>query len=87
MYFLSGLARKEDFQYITYHCPHCHILNGSNQLGEADITSSLAMTPRVSGVQSRIPLLNAQLDMSGASVEPQSSESYTTATEVSEISS
>ena len=45
------------------------------------------MTPRVSGVQSRIPLLNAQLDMSGASVEPQSSESYTTATEVSEISS
>ena len=36
------------------------------------------MTPRVSGVQSRIPLLNAQLDMSGAGVEPQSSESYTT---------
>lgn len=23
-----GLARKEDFPYITYYCPHCHALNG-----------------------------------------------------------
>ncbi|KAJ7980701.1 Lunapark domain containing protein [Quillaja saponaria] len=23
----NGLARKEDFPYITYYCPHCHALN------------------------------------------------------------
>ncbi|KAJ6835230.1 uncharacterized protein M6B38_122505 [Iris pallida] len=27
----NGLARKEDFPYITYYCPHCHALNGSRQ--------------------------------------------------------
>ncbi|XP_031494574.1 uncharacterized protein At2g24330-like [Nymphaea colorata] len=26
----NGLARKEDFPYITYYCPHCHALNSSN---------------------------------------------------------
>lgn len=30
--FCAGLARKEDYQYITYYCPHCHALNKSNQL-------------------------------------------------------
>ncbi|XP_028061192.1 endoplasmic reticulum junction formation protein lunapark-1-like [Camellia sinensis] len=25
----NGLARKEDFPYITYYCPHCNALNGS----------------------------------------------------------
>lgn len=23
----AGLARKEDFEYITYYCPHCNALN------------------------------------------------------------
>lgn len=23
----AGLARKEDYPYITYYCPHCHALN------------------------------------------------------------
>ncbi|PKA65175.1 Uncharacterized protein AXF42_Ash013296 [Apostasia shenzhenica] len=27
----NGLARKEDFSYVTYYCPHCHALNGSQQ--------------------------------------------------------
>ena len=30
----TGLARKEDFPYITYYCPHCHALNRSNQSEE-----------------------------------------------------
>lgn len=30
----NGLARKEDFPYITYYCPHCHTLNGSQQSGD-----------------------------------------------------
>lgn len=37
----NGLARKEDFPYITYYCPHCHALNKSRQLEEhPPITSS-----------------------------------------------
>ncbi|KAI3993200.1 hypothetical protein MKX01_009943 [Papaver californicum] len=31
----NGLARKEDFAYITYYCPHCHALNKSKQLEES----------------------------------------------------
>ncbi|XP_011622256.1 uncharacterized protein At2g24330 [Amborella trichopoda] len=27
----NGLARKEDFPYITYYCPYCHALNGSRR--------------------------------------------------------
>lgn len=42
----NGLARKEDYQYITYFCPHCHSLNGSRQLGErGEGSSSLEGSP------------------------------------------
>lgn len=30
----AGLARKEDFPYITYYCPHCNALNGPKQPSE-----------------------------------------------------
>lgn len=30
----NGLARKEDFPYITYYCPHCQALNSSQQSGD-----------------------------------------------------
>ncbi|CAK9882827.1 unnamed protein product, partial [Sphagnum jensenii] len=33
----NGLARKEDFQYITYYCPHCYTLNGARQVGDDGI--------------------------------------------------
>lgn len=33
-YLHSGLARKEDFPFITYYCPHCHALNKPKQLDE-----------------------------------------------------
>lgn len=26
-YLCAGLARKEDFPFITYYCPHCQALN------------------------------------------------------------
>ncbi|CAM6098364.1 unnamed protein product [Calypogeia fissa] len=35
----NGLAKKEDYQYITYYCPHCHALNKSNQLEGGDGTN------------------------------------------------
>ncbi|XP_057425461.1 uncharacterized protein At2g24330-like isoform X2 [Lotus japonicus] len=31
---LVGLARKEEFPFITYYCPHCHALNKPKQSGE-----------------------------------------------------
>uniref|UniRef100_A0ACD5Y9J5 Uncharacterized protein n=1 Tax=Avena sativa TaxID=4498 RepID=A0ACD5Y9J5_AVESA len=33
----NGLARKEDFAFITYYCPHCNALNGSRQHEENDM--------------------------------------------------
>ncbi|KAL3530080.1 hypothetical protein ACH5RR_009402 [Cinchona calisaya] len=30
----NGLARKEDFPYVTYYCPHCSALNRPKQLDE-----------------------------------------------------
>ncbi|GMJ15796.1 LUNAPARK2.1, LUNAPARK2, LUNAPARK2.2, LUNAPARK A [Hibiscus trionum] len=30
----NGLARKEDFPYITYYCPHCQALNRPKQMEE-----------------------------------------------------
>ncbi|KAL5169622.1 Uncharacterized protein HKD37_11G031488 [Glycine soja] len=30
----NGLARKEDFPFITYYCPHCHALNKPKQSDE-----------------------------------------------------
>ncbi|XP_073150259.1 uncharacterized protein At2g24330 [Henckelia pumila] len=36
----NGLARKEDFPYITYYCPHCHALNGPKQPSERTSRSS-----------------------------------------------
>lgn len=41
--FRSGLARKEDFPYITYYCPHCQALNKPKQLEEHVSRSSLIM--------------------------------------------
>ncbi|OIV96522.1 hypothetical protein TanjilG_07914 [Lupinus angustifolius] len=30
----NGLARKEDFPFVTYYCPHCHALNKPKQSGD-----------------------------------------------------
>ncbi|KAH0469450.1 hypothetical protein IEQ34_001008 [Dendrobium chrysotoxum] len=46
----NGLARKEDFPYITYYCPHCNALNGSHQADENALDSSSGKeTPGTSG--------------------------------------
>lgn len=36
----NGLARKEDFPYITYYCPHCHALNRPKQVEDHVPSSS-----------------------------------------------
>ncbi|XP_041021147.1 uncharacterized protein At2g24330-like isoform X2 [Juglans microcarpa x Juglans regia] len=37
---LVGLARKEDFPFITYYCPHCHALNRPKQSEEEHVSGS-----------------------------------------------
>ena len=34
---LAGLARREDFPYITCQCSQCNALTGSHQAGPGDI--------------------------------------------------
>ncbi|KAG8471985.1 hypothetical protein CXB51_036797 [Gossypium anomalum] len=46
----NGLARKEDFPYITYYCPHCQALNKPKQPEEHVSRSSPIMDPLQSGV-------------------------------------
>ncbi|GMI84415.1 LUNAPARK2.1, LUNAPARK2, LUNAPARK2.2, LUNAPARK A [Hibiscus trionum] len=42
----NGLARKEDFPYITYYCPHCHALNKPKESVEQVYrSSSLPINP------------------------------------------
>lgn len=55
---LIGLARKEDYPYITYYCPHCNALNKPKN---AD--------GRVSGLSSP-NLMNALAAVAEADVEP-----------------
>lgn len=43
------MARKEDFPYTTYYCPHCHALNGSQQSGDQVSGSSAQTTPTAQG--------------------------------------
>ncbi|RAL44277.1 hypothetical protein DM860_015637 [Cuscuta australis] len=67
----NGLARKEDFPYITYYCPHCNALNrhkqsedrssGSNTPG---LSSSVMTDAEVSNNSSSSPV--AENSISGA---------------------
>ncbi|RCV14944.1 hypothetical protein SETIT_3G019200v2 [Setaria italica] len=36
----NGLARKEDFAFVTYYCPHCNALNGSRQHEDHELVPS-----------------------------------------------
>lgn len=42
----NGLARKEDFPYIVYYCPHCNALNRSKDLGVSG-SNSPNMSPEI----------------------------------------
>ncbi|CAA6655784.1 unnamed protein product [Spirodela intermedia] len=47
----NGLARKDDFPYITYYCPHCDALNGPRQSEElASGPSSEKTGPRTTAL-------------------------------------
>ncbi|XP_019093046.1 PREDICTED: uncharacterized protein At2g24330 isoform X2 [Camelina sativa] len=44
----NGLARKEDFQYITYYCPHCRALNKPKHSEEHSLKAPADTLPTVS---------------------------------------
>lgn len=48
----NGLARKEDFPYITYYCPHCQALNRPKQSDERVSGSSTPTSGSIRGVPS-----------------------------------
>lgn len=46
----NGLARKEDFPFITYYCPHCHALNRPKHMEEnASSSSTPKADPSIAG--------------------------------------
>ncbi|KAK4481958.1 hypothetical protein RD792_012871 [Penstemon davidsonii] len=47
----NGLARKEDFPYITYYCPHCNALNRPKQPGELASSSDFLTTTSLTTVE------------------------------------
>ncbi|KAL5074262.1 hypothetical protein RYX36_013246 [Vicia faba] len=63
----NGLARKEDFPFITYYCPHCHALNKPKQLdGVSGLPSpnsrSVQMDERMLALRSPNAAGSVQLD-------------------------
>ncbi|KAI5403568.1 uncharacterized protein At2g24330 [Lathyrus oleraceus] len=56
----NGLARKEDFPFITYYCPHCHALNKPKQLdGVSGLPSPNSRSVQRDGRILALPPLNA----------------------------
>lgn len=57
----NGLARKEDFPYITYYCPHCNALNRHKQ---SEDRSSGSSTP---GLSSSAVITDAEVSNNSSS--------------------
>uniref|UniRef100_A0A0E0KWN5 Lunapark zinc ribbon domain-containing protein n=1 Tax=Oryza punctata TaxID=4537 RepID=A0A0E0KWN5_ORYPU len=62
----NGLARKEDFAFITYYCPHCNALNGSRQHDEHEMVSPSGKETPISHSDGSIGHAGANLANSGA---------------------
>ncbi|XP_062227109.1 uncharacterized protein At2g24330-like [Phragmites australis] len=61
----NGLARKEDFAFITYYCPHCNALNGSRQHEGHDMVSNSGKESPSSRSDGSIGHVDASLASSG----------------------
>ncbi|KAL6844168.1 hypothetical protein ACP4OV_025841 [Aristida adscensionis] len=59
----NGLARKEDFAFITYYCPRCNALNGSRQ--HEDLVSTSGKESPISRSDGGIGHVDASLASSG----------------------
>ncbi|KAI7743708.1 hypothetical protein M8C21_014974 [Ambrosia artemisiifolia] len=55
----NGLARKEEFPFITYYCPHCHALNKpKNSVLLSDKTSPVMETPEIASEDVKLAAQN-----------------------------
>lgn len=43
----NGLARKEEFPYVSYYCPHCHALNQAKQSERVSGSNSPSRAPSI----------------------------------------
>ncbi|KAJ0874032.1 putative Lunapark domain-containing protein [Helianthus annuus] len=51
----NGLARKEEFPFITYYCPHCHALNKpKSSVLPSDKMSPVTESPNVAGADVKL---------------------------------
>lgn len=66
MSFFTGLARKEDFPYITYYCPHCHALNRSKHMEEHNPGSNSPSTGSLTAVVDPNASNNSSSSVSGS---------------------
>ncbi|KAI5660744.1 hypothetical protein M9H77_20067 [Catharanthus roseus] len=60
----NGLARKEDFPFITYYCPHCKALNQpKQQVGRVSESNSFHMSSSTSVVSDADVTQNARVSL------------------------
>ncbi|KAL3618038.1 hypothetical protein CASFOL_038359 [Castilleja foliolosa] len=52
----NGLARKEDFPYVTYYCPHCNALNRPKQSDDHVSVSGSGSPPTIATVDDAVVL-------------------------------
>lgn len=58
----NGLARKEEFPFITYYCPHCHALNKPKNSGvSSDVVSPVLGPSRTASVDVNLIEENKEL--------------------------
>eukprot|EP00252_Welwitschia_mirabilis_P004742 TRINITY_DN15038_c0_g2_i1.p1 TRINITY_DN15038_c0_g2~~TRINITY_DN15038_c0_g2_i1.p1 ORF type:complete len:421 (-),score=93.59 TRINITY_DN15038_c0_g2_i1:316-1578(-) len=68
----NGLAKKEDFPFITYYCPHCGALNGSKDLGVID--KSAVPEASISGNEGNVGRVVEKLAISSSERSPHDSD-------------
>ncbi|KAI3753691.1 hypothetical protein L2E82_25752 [Cichorium intybus] len=64
----NGLARKEEFPFITYYCPHCHALNKPKNSGISSETMSPVLGPSRTASQD-VKLIEENKELVGEKVK------------------
>lgn len=62
----NGLAKKEDFPYITYYCPHCKALNQPKQSGDHIHRSNSPNTILLNAAGAAVAAAAAAADLGGS---------------------
>lgn len=60
----TGLAKKEDYKYIQYYCPHCRTLNGTRP-----VEDGLSLTDEPAETSPKLELSKAIASVDGETLE------------------